>query len=135
MGHASQIALGIAMAQPTRPVFCLDGDGASIMQMGNMAIVGQSGCGNLTHIAFEICEDAKTDRAYMEATYREAAEFCAMLCEEYDLPVESICSHAEGYKLHIASSHSDPTHWWKKFGYSMDDFRAEVRKIMEEKRG
>lgn len=50
MGHASQIALGIAMAQPTRKVFCLDGDGASIMQMGNMAIVGQSGAANLTHI-------------------------------------------------------------------------------------
>lgn len=50
MGHASQIALGIAQAQPNRPVVCLDGDGASIMQMGNMAIVGQSGCGHLTHI-------------------------------------------------------------------------------------
>lgn len=50
MGHASQIALGIAMAQPTRKVVCLDGDGASIMQMGNMAIVGQSGAANLTHI-------------------------------------------------------------------------------------
>lgn len=50
MGHASQIALGIAQAQPKRPVVCLDGDGASIMQMGNMAIVGQSGCKNLTHI-------------------------------------------------------------------------------------
>ena len=50
MGHASQIALGIAKAQPKRPVVCLDGDGASIMQMGNMAIVGQSGCENLTHI-------------------------------------------------------------------------------------
>ena len=50
MGHASQIALGIARAQPKRPVFCIDGDGASLMQMGNMAIVGQSGCGNLTHI-------------------------------------------------------------------------------------
>ena len=50
MGHASQIALGIARAQPKRPVVCIDGDGASIMQMGNMAIVGQSGCKNLTHI-------------------------------------------------------------------------------------
>ena len=50
MGHASMIALGIAKAQPKRKVYCLDGDGASIMQMGNMAIVGQSGCGNLTHI-------------------------------------------------------------------------------------
>jgi len=50
MGHASMIAMGIAQAQPKRPVICLDGDGASIMQMGNMAIVGQSGCANLTHI-------------------------------------------------------------------------------------
>ena len=52
MGHASMIALGIAKAQPNRKVYCLDGDGASIMQMGNMAIVGQSGCSNLTHIVF-----------------------------------------------------------------------------------
>ena len=52
MGHASMIALGIAKAQPDRKVYCLDGDGASIMQMGNMAIVGQSGCSNLTHIVF-----------------------------------------------------------------------------------
>lgn len=51
MGHAIMIALGIAKAQPSRRVFCLDGDGASIMQMGNMAIAGQSGCANLTHIA------------------------------------------------------------------------------------
>ena len=50
MGHAIMIALGIAMVQPNRRVFCLDGDGASIMQMGNMAIAGQSGCANLTHI-------------------------------------------------------------------------------------
>ena len=52
MGHALMIALGIARERPGRPVFCLDGDGASIMQMGNMAIAGQSGCANLTHIVF-----------------------------------------------------------------------------------
>ena len=50
MGHALMIALGIAKAQPFRPVVCLDGDGASIMQMGNLAIAGQSGCSNLFHI-------------------------------------------------------------------------------------
>ena len=50
MGHAIMIALGIAKAQPRRMVFCLDGDGASIMHLGNMAIAGQSGCGNLVHI-------------------------------------------------------------------------------------
>ena len=50
MGHALMIAVGIAKAQPERPVVCLDGDGASIMHMGNLAIAGQSGCANLTHI-------------------------------------------------------------------------------------
>ena len=52
MGHALMIAVGIAKAQPNRKVFCLDGDGASIMHMGNMAVAGQSGCANLTHIVF-----------------------------------------------------------------------------------
>ena len=50
MGHAVMIALGIAKALPTRKVICLDGDGASIMHLGNMTICGQSGCSNLTHI-------------------------------------------------------------------------------------
>ena len=50
MGHAIMIALGIAKAQPKRKVYCLDGDGAGIMHLGNMAIAGQSGCSNLTHI-------------------------------------------------------------------------------------
>jgi len=50
MGHAIMIALGIAKAQPSRRVYCLDGDGASIMHLGNMSIAGQSGCANLTHI-------------------------------------------------------------------------------------
>lgn len=50
MGHAIMIAMGIAREQPGRRVVCLDGDGASIMHLGNMAIAGQSGCENLTHI-------------------------------------------------------------------------------------
>ncbi|MBK1733888.1 phosphonopyruvate decarboxylase [Halorhodospira abdelmalekii] len=40
MGHASQIALGIALARPTEPVVCLDGDGAAIMHMGGLATIG-----------------------------------------------------------------------------------------------
>lgn len=50
MGHASQIALGIALAQPERTVYCLDGDGAVLMHMGAMAIIGQSHCTNIRHI-------------------------------------------------------------------------------------
>lgn len=52
MGHASQIALGIALQQPQRPVFCFDGDGASIMHMGNMAIAAQMQPKNMVHVVF-----------------------------------------------------------------------------------
>ena len=50
MGHASQIAMGIALAQPHRQVFCLDGDGAMLMHMGGAAIVGAAGVENFKHI-------------------------------------------------------------------------------------
>ena len=52
MGHASQIALGIALAQKRRPVYCFDGDGAAIMHMGSMAISGQAKCDNFIHVFF-----------------------------------------------------------------------------------
>jgi phosphonopyruvate decarboxylase len=52
MGHASQIALGLAMAQPSRPIYCFDGDGAALMHMGSMAIIGQSNAKNLIHLVF-----------------------------------------------------------------------------------
>lgn len=52
MGHASQIALGIALQQPERKVYCFDGDGASIMHMGNMAITASMKCKNYIHVVF-----------------------------------------------------------------------------------
>eukprot|EP00937_MAST-01D_sp_MAST-1D-sp2_P001058 g1058.t1 len=50
MGHASAIALGIAQAKPSKQVYCFDGDGALLMQMGNMATVGISGSKNFKHV-------------------------------------------------------------------------------------
>lgn len=50
MGHASQIALGIALAHPNRKVFCLDGDGALIMHMGALAVIGHEAPRNFKHI-------------------------------------------------------------------------------------
>lgn len=48
MGHASQIAAGIALAKPESLVVCVDGDGAMLMHMGALAI--SAGCSNLIHI-------------------------------------------------------------------------------------
>ena len=52
MGHASQIALGIAMAKTDRKVWCFDGDGAAIMHMGSMAIVANKAPHNYVHVVF-----------------------------------------------------------------------------------
>lgn len=52
MGHASQIALGIALEKTDRTVWCFDGDGACIMHMGGMAIVASKAPKNLIHIVF-----------------------------------------------------------------------------------
>jgi phosphonopyruvate decarboxylase len=50
MGHASQIAMGIALERRDQQVVCLDGDGAVIMHMGAMAILGSQGPHNFKHI-------------------------------------------------------------------------------------
>ncbi len=50
MGHASHIALGIALQKPDRKVLCLDGDGAVLMHLGALAINGSLKPQNFTHI-------------------------------------------------------------------------------------
>jgi len=52
MGHADQIALGIAMQKPNRRVLCLDGDGSTLMHMGSLGINGNVECNNFKHIIF-----------------------------------------------------------------------------------
>ena len=50
MGHASQIALGLAAARPELRVVCVDGDGALLMHMGGMAAIGAAQPANLIHV-------------------------------------------------------------------------------------
>lgn len=52
MGHCSSIALGIAMQKPENRIWCLDGDGALLMHMGSMAVIGASSPKNLVHVVF-----------------------------------------------------------------------------------
>lgn len=50
MGHSSSIALGIAINKPEQKVWCIDGDGAVLMHMGAMAVVGIVKPKNMVHI-------------------------------------------------------------------------------------
>ena len=50
MGHCSSIALGIAINKPDLKVWCIDGDGAVLMHMGAMAVIGSSKPSNMIHV-------------------------------------------------------------------------------------
>lgn len=50
MGHSSSIALGIALNKPSQKIWCIDGDGAALMHMGAMAVIGSTKPRNLVHI-------------------------------------------------------------------------------------
>lgn len=50
MGHSSSIALGIAVNKPEQKIWCIDGDGAALMHMGAMAVIGAHKPRNLIHV-------------------------------------------------------------------------------------
>ena len=53
MGKASNVALGIALAQPDRKVLILDGDGSLLMNLGAMVTIADQTPNNLCHILFD----------------------------------------------------------------------------------
>ena len=50
MGHSSSIALGVALQKPDTRVWCVDGDGAVLMHMGSMAVLGANAPKNMIHV-------------------------------------------------------------------------------------
>lgn len=50
MGHSSSIALGVTINKPKSRIWCVDGDGAVLMHMGSLAVIGAIKPGNLIHI-------------------------------------------------------------------------------------
>ncbi len=50
MGHSSSVALGVAVNKPEHKIWCVDGDGAVLMHMGAMAVIGVSRPANLIHL-------------------------------------------------------------------------------------
>ncbi len=50
MGHASQIALGVALSNKDKEVYCIDGDGALLMHLGGLTTIGNQKPKNFKHI-------------------------------------------------------------------------------------
>ncbi len=79
------------------------------------------------YIQFEICEDGLSDKAYFEAVFDFAAQFCAELIDTYPtIKIENVVSHKEASARGYASAHGDPENWLSKFGKNMNWFREKV---------
>ena len=90
------------------------------------ALQGRTG----SYMAYNVVEN----QAYFEDVYRKAVFTCVYVLKQLGvskIDKNSVCSHAEGYQMGIASNHADVGHWWPKHGKSMDDFRADVKTYME----
>jgi hypothetical protein len=101
---------------------------------GHHTGTGKNGNGNDTCIGFEICEDGLNDKAYAMAVYKEACEFTAYLCEQFNLdPLgeDVIIDHARAYQLGIASNHGDVMHWFGRYGITLDKIRRDVWALLE----
>lgn len=77
----------------------------------------------------------KKNQAYFEDVYRKAIFTCAYvlnrLCVK-NVDKNTIVSHAEGYKLGIASNHADINHFAILHGKTMDDFRKDAKIYLNE---
>ena len=83
------------------------------------------------HIQFEICEDDLSDRSYFLTCYALAVSLCADICRRHGWKESVILSHKEAYRKGYASNHGDIDHWLKRYGLTMNDFRADVRRLLE----
>jgi len=90
MGHAGQIALGLALSRPALRVYCLDGDGSAIMHMGGLGIVGEWRAPNLTHI---ILNNGAHDSVGGQPTVGFGIDFCA---------IARACKYAQATKARTA---------------------------------
>lgn len=107
---------------------------------------GKNGNANrLGYIGYEICEDALNNEAYFnEAVMTVAVNLTAHLCQIIGVTPDSVVAsysegnalsvmdHSELYAKGLASGHSDITHWLRRYGKRMKDFRQAVQQAMDE---
>ena len=111
---------------------------------------GKNGSSNAQWIGIELTEpstikytsgtsfkdkNSTKTKEHVAATYKYAVEYFAYLCEGFGWdPLEDgvILSHSEGYKRGYASNHGDVEHIWSKYGYTMNQFRKDIKTKMED---
>ncbi len=101
---------------------------------------GSKGNANqLGYIGFETCCLLSDEPYFKEAVMDKAVKFVAYLCKIHGFrPSDKgpcglrVMDHSELHAAGYASNHADITNWLKQYGYSMNDFRKEVERVLDE---
>ena len=75
MGCASSLGLGLALAQPERRIIVIDGDGAGLMRMGNLATLGRYAQNNLIHV---LLDNEAHDSTGAQSTVSSTVDFATI---------------------------------------------------------
>lgn len=87
MGHASSIAYGISKNLPNKKVWCVDGDGAILMHLGAMSIIGNKKPKNYIHV---LINNQAHETVGGMATSSNTMDYCA---------VAKACGYSKQYKV------------------------------------
>lgn len=101
---------------------------------------------NKTYLDFEICEpsgfyyegntvtgyDVYAQTPYFNKIWSNATLYTAFLCDRYGLTADEVISHGEAGRMGIGTNHGDPDHWFVLHNKDMDDFRADVAKLLSQ---
>lgn len=86
---------------------------------------GVKGSFNNHAIQIEVCEGGSSD--YFEAVKCSLLSILPSLMDEFNIPVENVIGHQEGFLLGMASNHGDPDSYFKRFNYSIKKLRDDLR--------
>lgn len=75
MGCAASLGLGLALARPRRRVIVIDGDGAALMRLGSLAMLGREGPANLRHV---LLDNGVHESTGGQATLSSSVDFVAL---------------------------------------------------------
>ena len=112
MGHSSSIAAAVAIRKPKLKVMCIDGDGALIMHMGSLAVIGKLAPKNFLHIVMN-------NQCHESVGGQDTAA---------DVLDMKLLSHAVGYRKYlVAGNRSELVHSIKEASNSEGPILLEVK--------
>ena len=103
MGGASAMGLGVAL-NTSRPVVVLDGDGAALMKLGNLATIGSRAPANLVHV---VLDNGVHDSTGGQATVSPSVDFAAVALA-CGYATGATCDSPDGFERALRETRSGP---------------------------